>query len=301
MESQSYFDPNLIASLSGLRLRAARVADGWISGGYASRRYGSSVEFADHKSYSPGDEARHIDWKLHAKTDRYFVRRFEDESNRQFHFLLDCSGSMRFKGANSPWSKWECAATVLVSLAHVCLAAGDAIGWCFYAEKIIQWAQATRTESALAQLVKTLEMQDPVGVANLPDALLDVAERLTRRTCVIVLSDFMDPIAQLDVAFSRLLFAGHQIFAIQVVDNDEIDFPLSQVGRFIDYEDQSVVVADPALIRGQYQMLINQHVEELHRLFQRLNSSRIQCEKCTLNTSESISPRIIELLEKSNP
>ncbi len=297
-EPVSYFDPDLIARLSGIRLRAAYVADGLVAGGFVSKRYGSSVEFADHKLYTPGDESRHIDWKLHARTDRYFVRRFEDESNRQFHFVLDASGSMKYRGASSPWSKWECASTIASALVTVSLSLGDSVGWTVSNTKSTEWSPATRLQQALVLFNELLQRADLKGQFDYSSMIQQLVPRLRRKSVVVILSDFMDPLESLESSLNQLLFEGHQLILLQVLDADEVDFPLRDGGRFVDLELQSTLTIDPLLIREQYLKSVEDHLMTLKSVINRLTDIKGICRLHQVITSREISPVLFSAFEQ---
>ena len=276
--SANYFDPELLAALSPLRLRAARVADGWSAGGFLSRRYGSSVDFADHKAYSSGDDVRHIDWKLNARTDRFYVRRFNAESSRLFHFLLDGSGSMGYRGTRSPWSKWDCAATLAASLMTVALSGGDAAGWSIAtgdAEVAGAAAQFEPLQSpqVLDRFTRAVDSHRPAGRVNLSKHIRLLASTLTRRTNIIVVSDWLDPTDGLRLAVAEVLFAGHQVLAAQVLDRDEVDFPGGSPAAFVDAEDASAVHVDPLAAAAGYADAFERHQRELDAVCQQLSGA----------------------------
>ena len=279
--SASYFDPELLAALSPLRLRAARVADGWSAGGFLSRRYGSSVDFADHKAYSSGDDVRHIDWKLNARTDRFYVRRFNAEASRLFHFLLDGSGSMGYRGERSPWSKWDCAATLAASLMTVVLAGGDAAGWSIatdYAGDVQVAGAASQFEPSqspqgLDRFTRAVDAYHPARHVDLPKHIRLLASTLTRRTNIVVVSDWLDPTEGLRLAVAEVLFAGHQVLAAQVLDRDEVDFPGGRPAAFVDAEDGSTVLVDPLAAAGAYADAFERHQRELDAVSQQLSGT----------------------------
>ncbi len=295
----SYFDPKLITQLGPLRLRAAYVADGLVAGGYISKRYGSSTEFADHKQYSPGDETRHIDWKLHARTDRYFVRRFEDESNRNFLFLMDCSGSMSYRSKESSWSKWECAATIASCLATICIANGDAVGWLLRSEHVDELYMPSRLQHSLVKLNDSLASITPAGRCRLSEAMLSLAESLPKRTCVIVISDLLDPIDAMELSLNRLIFEGHQTILLQVLDHEEIEFTTREGGNFVDLEDGSQLNVDPLLVRERYLESLNAHNAALSNLIVRLNDYHGRCSLHQLDSSQPIAPGLVAAFERT--
>ena len=297
-EPVSYFDPELIARLSGLRLRAAYVADGLVAGGFVSKRYGSSIEFADHKLYTPGDESKHIDWKLHARTDRYFVRRFEDESNRQFHFVLDASGSMKYRGSSSPWSKWECASTVASALVAVALSQGDSVGWIIANTKSTEWSPSTRLQQALGRLNESLQRVDLKGQFDCSSMIEQLTLQLRRKNVIVILSDFMDSLESLESSLSRLLFEGHQLVLLQVLDVDEIEFSLKDGGRFVDLEVQSTLTIDPLLIREQYLKSVKDHLSMLKSTVSKLSDMKGRCRLHQVVTSCEIGPVLVSAFEQ---
>ncbi len=297
-ESQNYFSPELIASLGGLRLRAAHVADGWVAGGYSTKRYGNSVDFADHKSYSPGDDSRYIDWKLHARSDRYTVRRFQDESNRHFQFLIDSSASMSFRGSDAVWSKWQCACTIAVALATICLKGGDAVGGCRYQEILQDWFDASRSNQAMIQLIQSLESRPTSGVARLSKVLDETAIRLSRRTCLVVLSDIIDPVVDLELPMARLIEAGHQILFVRIVDREEEQPKSSEVRLFVDLETKAEVVFDPLTDCKSYMDAFKSHANEFKTIVERFGGPQKNCKVLSVITQDPIAPQLFRILDQ---
>ena len=300
--SADYFRPELIAALGGTRLRAAYIADGWIAGGHVSRRLGSSLDLAEHKSYSPGDEVRHIDWKLHARTDRYYVRRFEDETNRLFHLMVDCSGSMSYRGRQSVWSKWTCAATIAASISLVIQAGGDAIGWSIHgghkgqgggAEDERDRGEITRSAATVSRLADRLDQLQPGGSTDLGAAIELLRQRLRRRAVLVAISDWLDPPARYSAAIANWLAAGHQLFAIHVLDPDELDFPTGQVERLIDLEDASEVRVDPLIVRDRYRELFERHQRQLQEALRPTGGWTPNSRLCIVDTSQSLAPALV--------
>lgn len=280
-------------------MRSAYIADGLVAGGYTSKRYGSSIEFADHKQYTPGDETRHIDWKLNARTDRYFVRRFEDESNRHFQFLIDCSGSMAFAGQGSPWSKWQCAATIAFSLATVCLGNGDAAGWGVHNDQDIQWNDPTRMSDALVRFEEVLLSANPHGHSNLIGCLEMSLIRLRRRSCIVILGDLLDEPAVLEPLLNRIVHSGHQAILLQIMDSEELHFNRPSGGKFIDLEDGGSLFVDPIAVRNTYLKLLNAHHQQLSQIADRLNANVGRCKLATIDTSEPLLEKLVIALDQS--
>ncbi len=245
-------DPKTLAQIARLELRARVVVDGVISGMHRSPHRGSSVEFAQHRDYSPGDEIRHIDWKVYARTDRYHVKQFEEETNLKATIVLDASSSMDYKGERSPLSKREVASIVAASLASLLLRQRDAVGLATFDSGVRRYIPPASTSAHLRLLLDTLEHADSQPKTGLDATFHDLAERLRRRGLLIILSDlFADPKTILR-GLSHFRHSKHEVILFHILDRDEIEFPFKDTTRFEGMEGEESILAEPNALRKAY-------------------------------------------------
>ncbi|MBM4283254.1 MAG: DUF58 domain-containing protein [Deltaproteobacteria bacterium] len=257
----SLLSPKTLHGLAPLELRARVVADALWAGGHRSRRFGSSSEFAEHKVYAPGDDLRRLDWKVMGRLDKSYVRRTEDETRIDVVVVVDTSRSMAYaggaRGALST-SKLEVARTLAAAVTYVALHRGDAPGLSLFAGGERAQLPPRGRGDALAQVCAALVAVQADGQTALQDALERVCERVRKKTVVVVISDFVDcGGASLD-ALAVLRRRGGDALVLQVLHEDEVDFPFDGVVKFEDLEGSREVQVDAPLVRGAY-------LDELHR------------------------------------
>jgi uncharacterized protein (DUF58 family) len=254
-------DPRILARLSGLELRAKAVVSGWLAGRHRSPRKGFSVEFAEHREYSPGDDLRYLDWKVYGKRDRFQVKQFEAETNLGCAVLVDVSESMTYRSAGAPWSKLECAQTAAAALAYLVLRQNDAIGCSVFDRDAMDLLRPSGKAAQWSAVIRMLEQGRPRtqgvsatgGAANPFAALHELAERLPPRSVVAVFSDCLGPLDELLGAFKHLRHARHDLIVFQVVDPAEEDFPFEGMTMFQGLEGLGSETLDPHSLRDAYQ------------------------------------------------
>ena len=247
-------DPKILTEIGNLGFRARIVADSAVAGLHRSRNRGTSVEFAEHKEYSPGDNLRHLDWRAYARLDRDFVKQFEDESNLRALAVVDASGSMGYPPADQAdrLSKLDYATTCAGALAYVLARQGDAVGVASYTDKLHIRVPARARRGHLQEILGVLEQLEPRGPTQLGEALDSLAEGLKRRTIVAIFSDLLDGgLAALKSA-ARLRARRHDVLVFHVLDPDELEFPFEDSTRFESMEDDREVQIDARAIREAY-------------------------------------------------
>tara|TARA_B100000674_G_scaffold464342_1_gene446222 strand:- start:1403 stop:2296 length:894 start_codon:yes stop_codon:yes gene_type:complete len=265
MSAPMLLDPHSLAELKGLSLRCQRVVDGLLQGLHRSPHHGSSVEFSEHKEYSPGDDVRHIDWKAYARLDKHYVKRFEHESNLTAWCLLDASGSMGYQGQGSGLTKLEYGSLLAVSLSYVLLKQQDGVGFVSFADSLGESLLPAARIGHLNRLCSLLENIKPSGGTNLPGIVRVVGEQAKRRGLVFVFSDFLsDPEADFS-ALRRLASRGRQMAVFHLVDQDEAEFPFDEMTLFEGMESTHQLLVEPQLIRNAYLKRFNAHCAEIKR------------------------------------
>ncbi|MCS7045123.1 MAG: DUF58 domain-containing protein [Gemmataceae bacterium] len=260
MKSLATFDPSLLARFGKLALLARRVVEGFLSGLHQSPYKGFSIEFAEHRQYFPGDEIRHIDWRVYGKTDRFFIKEYEEEANLRAHILLDASGSMAYRGsrhsraasAERP-SKLEYATWVAASLSYLMLHQRDAVGLLVHDHKVRSLIAPHAGSKQLLRLLQTLQATAAGGETALAPIWHHFAYRLARRGLIVILSDCFDRLPDLLLALRNFRHRGQDVLLLHVVAPEEIDFPFRSVTQFRDLESPNHrVVLDAAQARQDY-------------------------------------------------
>ena len=247
----SRFDPSLLARYGNLSLIARMVVEGFLSGVHKSPFKGFSVEFAEHRQYYPGDEIRHIDWRALGKTDRYYIKEHEEETNLQAHLLLDASGSMAYQGKDI--SKFLYAQYVAASLAYLMLHQRDSVGLTVHDHAVRGVVPPRSHSKQLPHLLHVLEQSRPAGEGRLAPLWQRFAGQLRRRGMVVILSDCFEPLPLVIHALRHLRHRGQEVLLLHVLAPEEIDFPFERVSQFRSLEqpaDQALV--DSRQARDEY-------------------------------------------------
>ncbi len=257
--SNRFLDPDGLARVGHMELVARQVVEGFLTGRHRSPYHGFSVEYLDHRQYSPGDEIRTIDWKLLARTDKYYVKLFEDETNLRAYILLDCSRSMAFKSGNV--SKLEYGSYLAAALSYLMLHQNDAVGLVLFDSEVRQYlpprARPTQFRRVLEMLDHTLSNED----TDLGAVLHQMAERIRRRGLVVVISDLIDDKGKVAGGLQHFRHDHHEVLVFQVMDDAELTFPYDRLTRFKDMEGAGRVVANPKSLRNRYLARMNDFLE----------------------------------------
>lgn len=264
VEPLRYLQPSVVAQLSNMELRARLVVEGFITGLHKSPYHGFSVEFAQHRPYMPGDEIRHIDWKAYGKTDRFFIKQFEEETNLRSHIILDASRSMQFASAKN-LSKYEYASFVAAALAYLMVEQRDAVGLTIYDEAIRVSLPPRATRLYLNQLLKELELQTPAAATKTSATLHTIAERMKRRGLVIILSDLFDDPQAVLTALKHFRYRGHEVLVMQILDPLERSFAFGADAVFRDLETREEITTQPWHIQKAYQESMRDFVDLYRR------------------------------------
>lgn len=248
------FDPSELNKYGGLTLIARTIVEGFLTGVHRSPYKGFSVEFAEHRQYTPGDEIRHIDWRAYGKTDRYFVKEYEEETNLKAYLLVDASGSMGFRGSKKALSKFEYAQHVAASLAYMMLHQTDAVGLVTHDTKVRGMVPPKTSPKHLLQVLRTLEQTQPGGETAMAPLWHELAgHHLKRRGMVIILSDFFDQIDALTKALRHIRHRNHEVMLFQILAPEELDFPYKRLTQFRSLEQQAnKVLVDTRRLREDY-------------------------------------------------
>ena len=253
-QASRLLDPELLARLKSLHMRARRVVDGVLTGLHRSPHHGASVEFAEHKEYSHGDEIRHIDWKVFAKSDKYYIKRFEQETNLRAMLLVDASSSMLYRSPAATRSKWDFACSMAAALAYLMLQQQDSVGLTIADESVREYVPPRSRSTHLMHLCELLVRGQPKersGTRLLAGAnhLLEVSRR---RGIVFVISDFLDTDVRFFDVLKQLESRRQHVHLLQVLDPWELTFPFQDMTVFQSLETGQEILAEPRVMRDAY-------------------------------------------------
>jgi len=262
-ESSSYFDPDTVAKIQGLQLRAQHVVEGYVSGVHRSPFHGFSIEFAEHREYAPGDDLRYVDWKVYAKRDKYYLKQYEEETNLISYLVLDTSESMGYRGPDSPMSKLDYGKTIAASLAYLILQQQDSVGLVTFDSEVRSFVRAAAKASHLRQILHVLESSPGERKTGAGPIFHELAERMRRRGVVLVISDFLDDVPSLLAGLKHFRYRRHEVILFHLVDRAEMDFPFRKITKFQGLEGLPDVLTEPRALRNSYLEEMGHFLKEL--------------------------------------
>src|SRR5262245_10843953 len=242
----------MLAKLQGLELRARHIVEGYVSGVHRSPFHGYSIEFAEHREYVPGDDLRYVDWKVFGKTDKFYLKQYEEETNLVTYMLLDTSESMRYQSSAAPLSKLEYAKCIAASLSYLILQQQDSVGLVTFDKEIRALVRASSNPSHLKQLLHVMEESAAERKTATGPIFHDLAERLKKRGIVLVLSDLFDDLGSIMAGLKHFRHRRHEVVVFHVLDPAELEFPFRQTTLFKGLEELPDVLTDPRSLRRAY-------------------------------------------------
>jgi len=257
-------DPTVLVGIKNLMVRARTVVEGALVGEHVSPFRGGSIEFAQHRSYSPGDELRYIDWRLFARTDNYHVKQFEVTTNLRAYLLLDASGSMDYPQETAV-SKYRYASILASALSYILIQQSDAVSLTINNGNDVQFLPPRSQVAYIQQLLQVIEQNQPGGDCDILELLQFAQERIVQRSMVVLFSDFLVDLDRLMAKVRILQSRGHDLMVFQVLHPDEMNFPFNRFYRFESMEDARFLVADGKSIRGHYLEALAEHQNNLQQ------------------------------------
>lgn len=276
-----FLDPKILSKISGMELRARTVVEGFIYGLHRSPYRGFSVEFAEYREYAPGDDIRFIDWKVFARSDRYYLKEFEEETNLSCHILLDTSASMDY--SSDGLSKVEYGAYLAASLGYLIFQQRDGVGLMCFDNEITQFIPARNRRGHLLSILRHLDNLQLGHKTELSLPLHQIAETINKKGLIILISDLLDEPESILKGLQHIRFKGHDVILFHVMDESELSFPFENATRFLDMEGTSEYLAIPAMVRDTYMTKLNTHIDELKK-----GCGRIQVDYHLLDTSKPL-------------
>jgi len=264
---RSYFDPTTLDRIARLDLRARMVVEGFITGQHKSPYHGFAVEFATHREYAPGDEIKHIDWKVWSKTDRYYIKEYEEETNLRCTLVMDCSKSMAYGSENREgMSKFDYGATMAACLMHLLQQQQDAVGLVTFNNKIQLNLPTSCHPNHRKLLIHELEQTEPSDETDVSDVFLEIAQQVRRRGMVILISDLFVDLDTLRASFRQLQHRKQDVIVLHVMHDDELTFPFQENTLFKGLEVAAELHTEPRALRKSYLELVENFLQQVRKV-----------------------------------
>jgi uncharacterized protein (DUF58 family) len=284
-------DARFVSKLARLDLTARLVVEGFLAGLHRSPYHGFSVEFAEHRQYMPGDPLRHLDWKVLAKSDRKYVKQYEEETNLRASILIDTSASMGY--GSGPVTKLEYARQLAAALAYLMLGQNDAVGMFAFAANRAELIPPRSTMGHLRPLLLLLERLTPGGATHFTSSLHTLAERMTRRGLVIILSDLLDEPDRIEQAIHHFRHSQHEVLVFHVLDPQEVSFDFQREAIYVDLETGERVTTRPQELRSDYRARVGEWRAKLRQF-----CLEKRAEYVPLTTDQPFDRALLEYLSK---
>jgi uncharacterized protein (DUF58 family) len=282
--SPRYLDAKSIERISRLDLRARAVVEGFLTGQHRSPYNGFAIEFAGHREYAPGDELKHVDWRVWSKTDRLYIKQYEEETNLKCHILLDCSKSMRYGEKSSPaWSKFDYAATAAASLAFLLQQQQDAVGLVTFDTKVRSHMPPSSHPAQLKRLLHQLEQTSPDEKTDVSGLFLELAAALKTRGIVVLVSDLFLDLPTLKETLQNFRLKKHDVVLFHVMHDDELRFPFEDNTQFRGMEIDRELQTDPKSLRRSYLEIVEKYLADVRKMCGALGVDHV-----LLNTAEPL-------------
>jgi uncharacterized protein (DUF58 family) len=262
-DPRRFLHPDTIARISRLDLRAKKAVEGFLTGMHKSPFFGHSVEFVQHRDYTAGDDLRHLDWKVWSKTDKYYIKQYEAETNLRSHIVVDVSASMHY--GNGPLNKYNYACTVAACLAYLLLHQQDSVGLMTFDEDVRQVVPARSQHTHIDAIVKAMHVSTPRDKTDIEKILRRVAENAPGRSMIVIVSDLLIDRPPLLRGLDMLRHGKHDILLFHVMDEEELTFPFAGTTRFEGMEQLDQVLCDPRSLRDGYLEALQEYLVEVRR------------------------------------
>jgi uncharacterized protein (DUF58 family) len=263
-ELSKYLDPKTLTKIGNLDLKARLIVEGYISGQHKSPYHGFSVEFAEHREYTPGDDLKHLDWKVFAKSDRFYIKQYEEETNLRSYILMDTSESMKYASPGNI-SKLEYASYIAASLSYMLIRQQDSVGMVLFDSKVKRFVPASASPAHLRLLLHELGQIVPEQRTDTGTIFHDLAERIKRKGLIVILSDLFDDPEKLLFGLQHFRHRRHEVVVFQILDDFELNFPFNDMMLFEGYEGWQELLCDPRTLRKGYMEEYTAFTEKMKR------------------------------------
>jgi uncharacterized protein (DUF58 family) len=287
--SRRFLPPEAIARISRLEILARNVVEGFLSGLHRSPYFGQSVEFAQHREYAAGDDIRRIDWKVWSKTDRYYIKQYEEETNLRTTLLVDLSESMQF--GSGELNKYEYACRLAASLSYLLIRQQDSVGMTTFDNAVRSTVPPSSKQNHLQAILSSLDVQKPAKKTDLQSLLGLVADQQTRRGLIVLISDLFVDRAGLFKGLKLLRTRGHDVMVFHVMDDEELDFNFAGTTKFEGMEEMGDLICDPRSLREGYLAAVTAFVDDIRR-----HCTRQMIDYQTIRTSEHLDAALAHYL-----
>ncbi|HEY4260418.1 MAG TPA: DUF58 domain-containing protein [Schlesneria sp.] len=287
--SRRFLPPEAIARISRLEILARNVVEGFLSGLHRSPYFGQSVEFAQHREYAAGDDIRRIDWKVWSKTDRYYIKQYEEETNLRTTLLVDLSESMQF--GSGELNKYEYACRLAASLSYLLIRQQDSVGMTTFDNAVRSTVPPSSKQNHLQAILSSLDIQKPAKKTDLQSLLGLVADQQTRRGLIVLISDLFVDRAGLFKGLKLLRTRGHDVMVFHVMDDEELDFNFAGTTKFEGMEEMGDLICDPRSLREGYIAAVTAFVDDIRR-----HCTRQMIDYQTIRTSEHLDAALAHYL-----
>ncbi len=264
-EYRKYLDPKVLSRIARLELKARQIVEGYVTGLHRSPYHGFSIEFAEHREYVAGDDLRHLDWKVWGRSDRYYIKQYEQETNLRAYLVLDTSESMRYKGESATMNKYDYACYVAASLAYLILKQQDAVGLAMFDADIHRFVRPSSVSAHLREMLHEMEHHEAREKTNIGVILHNLAEMVSQRGIVILVSDMFDSVENIMFGVRHLRHRKHEVILFHILDHDELEFPFQQMTMFLGLEEYPDLLCDPRALKRAYLSELNSYLKELKR------------------------------------
>lgn len=290
-DSLNFLDPRVLASLDNLELRARVAVEGFLAGLHKSPHRGFSVEFNDYRNYFPGDDMRHVDWKLYARSEKFYIKQYEDETNVRCFIVVDTSASMDYTSGGI--SKLDYARTLASALAYFINRQRDAVGLITFDDKIREFIPAKCRQPHLIRILRALAHIESGTKTDAVKPLSDLAAHLSKKSLVVLITDLLDDEERVVSALQNLRSMGNDVITFQIMDNAELNFPFNEASEFIDLESNESYITSPAAIKQAYLANLNEFLDYCRKQCQ---SSGV--DYCLINTDSPLDEALSSYMSK---
>jgi uncharacterized protein (DUF58 family) len=271
---RKYLDPRTLARISSLDLRARLIVEGLQTGMHRSPYQGISVEFAQHRQYVPGDDIRHVDWKVFGRSDKIYLKQYLEETNLHLILIVDASESMGFgsvSNGSEQWTKYDHATAIAASLAYMAIQQQDSVGLAIFDQQLSRYFKPSNHPGQWKMVVQELQQVPRWNKTNTGRILDQIAEKLNHRSLIVMLSDFFDDVESIKKGLRHLRYKKHEIMMFQILDPQEIEFPFEDVTLFKGLEEMGELLTEPRSLREGYLQQLANFTETLQKLCRGMN------------------------------
>lgn len=269
-----YLDPRTLAKISSLELRARLIIEGLMTGAHRSPYQGVSVEFAQHRPYTPGDDIRHVDWKVLARADKIYLKQYQEETNLQLILVVDASESMGFGSIETDghrWTKYDHATSLAASLAYMAVHQADSVGLAIFDQQLARYFKPSNSPTQWKLITTELQSIPRWNKTGIGKVLDQLAEKITQRAVIILLSDCFDNLEAVKKGLRHLRYKKHEVILMQIMDPQEVEFPFEDVTLFKGLEESGQLLTEPRALRQGYLEQLKQFTESLKKLCRSMN------------------------------